>query len=253
MPTARLPDATLLTVSVVPEIEPVNCGAGAPPKVVEGDWVMATPVIDFETSIAVRPPVSTKLDWSARRSAMVPVLVIEPTDPDWSMMAPTLPLVARRSGDRGGDGAGVDDAADIGAGGDDDGLHRLVRRGGDARADPTVVDDLRRGDAAEDVDPRRFGVQRSGGHRAGDVDAAGEVHRAPGRAQLDRGGGYRPRQGGRRLLVVDTAGVHRAADDQPEGVGGVVADGDRLALPADHHGRRGAELGDDGRRRGGGA
>ena len=67
MPTARLPDATLLTVSVVPEIEPVNCGAGSPAKVVDGVWVMATPVIDFETSIAVRPPVSTKLDFGRQR------------------------------------------------------------------------------------------------------------------------------------------------------------------------------------------
>ena len=121
----------------VPEIEPVNCGAGAPPKVVEGVWVIA----DAGRAIARRrsrsAPVSTKLasvGASGRRS-MLPVLVIELTEPDWSMIAPTAAA--------GGGCESVIAAAmvpvltiapTLAPGGDDDALHRLRRRGGDAAA-----------------------------------------------------------------------------------------------------------------------
>src|SRR6185437_5201908 len=89
MPTERLPEATLLTVRVWLAIEPVNCGPATPPNVVEGVCTMLTPVVDFETSMAVLLPPSTKLaSVGAKPALMMPVLWIELTEPDWSMMAP---------------------------------------------------------------------------------------------------------------------------------------------------------------------
>ena len=56
---------------------------------------MLTPVVEAETSIAVRLPVSTKLtSVGASAALMIPVLVIELTVPDWSMIAATVALVA---------------------------------------------------------------------------------------------------------------------------------------------------------------